>query len=118
MKSVPALAVGKTSRDAKTYQFLFVDEQDGGVGFKVDAGGALDDGEAFHCYIGLVGEAETDQVEHSYLPVCDIVVVTDEECVGSCGMRASTLSTDDPRFSRRWTSFVLSLMPACHAFHV
>jgi hypothetical protein len=53
-----------------TYQFLFVNEEDAGVGFEVDALGSLDDRETFDSDIGLVCKAEADKVEHLVRIIC------------------------------------------------
>jgi hypothetical protein len=42
-----------------------IDEEDGGVGFEIDAGRLLDDFETFDGDVCLIGQAEADEVEHS-----------------------------------------------------
>lgn len=47
-----------------SHQYALVDEQDRGVGFEVDALGFLDNFEALDGNVSLVGQAETDNVQH------------------------------------------------------
>ena len=55
-----------------SHQYALVDEQDRGVGFEVDALGFLDDFEALDGDVSLVGQAETDNVQHVDFCVCSV----------------------------------------------
>lgn len=52
------VSLGGMCGEGWKYEFRFVDEKDGSVGFEVDAGCGFDDGEAANGDVEFVGEAE------------------------------------------------------------